>query len=364
MSIPAVISSPRLTAVSGAPAPDAPGNTVPNELGVVNQARSGLCEDGSSNDTANCCASPLGTSGSNITASAWDLASGAAFVINLVSNAAGHARVAVVQGTSLLSTLMQLIIGYDSAAVTARNLGSFWGPLIGFVAEHSLVCYFFVASVLALYYGAGVVAAPDDPSTSDVAVTVGASASSPPSLPLALIATIKGPTVYEPSGLHRHLRRLWPPVEYLLVGRTSAQNVLLNAATWLLLSSSLPLTVWILGIVRFDISSYYPQAELLDNSLVAHAYNLTFLALACYHVLRFWYAWLRATHSRFVLWLDRSDSVVARLVVLLGQCGLILVAACVRFGFIFWSSSRSTVRRLCHWLRTGNGRYPPPLPSS
>jgi len=63
------------------------------------------------------------------------------------------------------------------------------------------------------------------------------------------------------------------------VGDTPMHEIVGNTTILLIMSSSLPIIVRILGLTSFDLMGYYSNTDFLRNSVVLHLYRLVFLSL-------------------------------------------------------------------------------------
>ena len=68
----------------------------------------------------------------------------------------------------------------------------------------------------------------------------------------------------------------------------SAQFFVVNTTVLLLLVSSFPFAVWLLGLSSFPLPDFYPAASELTAGLFVHCYNLAFIALSAGQIFTLW----------------------------------------------------------------------------
>jgi hypothetical protein len=65
---------------------------------------------------------------------------------------------------------------------------------------------------------------------------------------------------------------------------TSTQFLVVNVAVLLLITSSLPIGVWIIGLTSYHLPQFYPQAHVLENGILIHVYNMFYILISVYQV--------------------------------------------------------------------------------
>ena len=68
----------------------------------------------------------------------------------------------------------------------------------------------------------------------------------------------------------------------------SAQFFVVNTTVLLLLVSSFPFSIWLLGLSSFPLCDFYPAASELTAGLFVHCYNLAFIALSAGQMFELW----------------------------------------------------------------------------